>query len=72
MDCPICVAKTKALISLAVTVKLICVFVFGYAKSWFSHDWAYILFMLIRILKNHTLYPDNNNGCCQESVRQYS
>ena len=32
------VAKTKALISFAVTAKLICVFVFAYAKLWFSHD----------------------------------
>ena len=32
--------KTKALISFAVTAKLICVFVFGYAKRWFSHDAA--------------------------------
>ena len=32
------VAKTKALISFAVTAKLICVFVFAYAKIWFSHD----------------------------------
>ena len=36
------VAKTKALISFAVTVKLICVFVFAYAKRWFSHDVAYL------------------------------
>ena len=34
------VAKTKALISFAVTAKLICVFVFTYAKHWFSHDGA--------------------------------
>ena len=34
--------KTKALISFAVTVKLICVFVFVYAKSRFSHDEAHI------------------------------
>ena len=34
------VAKTKALISFAVTAKLICVFVFAYAKRWFSHDVA--------------------------------
>ena len=32
------VAKTKALISF--TAKLICVFVFIYAKRWFSHDAA--------------------------------
>ena len=42
MDCTICVhvAKTKALISFAVTANLICVFVFAYAKSWFSHNEA--------------------------------
>ena len=33
-------AKTKALISFAVTAKLICVFVFAYAKSGFSHNEA--------------------------------
>ena len=42
MDCTIRVAKTKALISFAVTAKLICVFVFAYAKSRFSHDEAHI------------------------------
>ena len=35
-----CIAKTKALISFAVTTKLIWVFVFAYAKSRFSHDVA--------------------------------
>ena len=34
-------AKTKALISFAVTAKLICVFVFAYAKIRFSHDPAH-------------------------------
>ena len=43
MDCTILVAKTKALISLTVTAKLICAFVFAYAKSRFSHDAAHIL-----------------------------
>ena len=42
-DCTIRVAKTKALISFAVTAKLICVFVFAYAKSRFSHDAAYLV-----------------------------
>ena len=42
MDCTVCVAKTKALISFAVTAKLICVFVFAYAKYRFSHDEAHI------------------------------
>ena len=40
-------AKLKALISFAVTVKLICAFVFAYADCWFSHAAA---------LKE--LYPD--------------
>ena len=39
-DCTIRVAKTKALISFAVTVKLIFVFLFAYAKSQFSHNEA--------------------------------
>ena len=33
-------AKTKVLISFAVTAKLICVFVFAYADCWFSHEVA--------------------------------
>ena len=41
--CTICVAKTKALISFAVTAKLVCVFVFAYAKSRFSHNEAHII-----------------------------
>ena len=36
------VAKTKALISFAVTVKLICVFVFAFAKSRLTHDAAHL------------------------------
>ena len=36
------VAKTKALISCAATVQLICASVFAYAKSRFSHDAAHI------------------------------
>ena len=37
-NCTFYVAKTKALISCAVTEQLICAFVFAYAKSSFSHD----------------------------------
>ena len=40
--CTIRVAKTKALISFAVTAKLICVFVFAYAYCWFSHEAAHL------------------------------
>ena len=42
MNCTIRVAKTKALISFAVTVKQICVFVSAYANSRFSHNEAHI------------------------------
>ena len=38
------VAKTKTLISFAVTAKLICVFALAYAKIRFSHDTAHISF----------------------------
>ena len=41
-DCTIHEAKTKALISFAVTAKLICVFVFAYANCCFSHAQAHI------------------------------
>ena len=36
------IAKTKALISFAVTAKLICAFVFAHADCWFSHAAAQI------------------------------
>ena len=42
-NCTIRKAKTNALISFAVAAKLICVFVFEYAKIRFSHDAAHIL-----------------------------
>ena len=48
-DCTIYVAKTKALISFAVTAKVICVFVFAYAKCWFSHDAAHIIYPIVGV-----------------------
>ena len=41
-DCTICAAKTKALISFAVTAKLVCAFVFPYANCWFSDAAAHV------------------------------
>ena len=41
-NCTIRVAKKKALISFAVTAKVICAFVSTKAKCWFSHDEAQI------------------------------
>ena len=38
------VAKTKVLISFAVTAKLICAFVFAYSKIRFSHEAAHLIF----------------------------
>ena len=42
MDCTIRVAKTMVLISFAVTAKLICVFVFAYAKKLLFYDAAHM------------------------------
>ena len=51
MDCIIYLAKSKALISCAVTAQLICAFVFAYAKISFSHVAAY--FIVILMLQSH-------------------
>ena len=56
MDCTIRVVKTKALISFAVTAKLICVFVFAYAKSRFSHDAAHMLLMSVSVQSSLFLF----------------
>ena len=32
----------KGLISFAITMKLVCAFVFAYAKCWFYHDTAHL------------------------------
>ena len=40
-------AKTKTLISFVVAAKLICIFIFAYAKSWFSHEEAQITFWVL-------------------------
>ena len=42
-------AKTKALISCAVTAQLICVFVFAYAKSRFSHNEVHLMKLMIPV-----------------------
>ena len=42
--CTIHAAKTKALISFAVTAKLICAFVFAYADCWFSSAVAHLTY----------------------------
>ena len=49
------VVKTKALISFAVTAKLICAFVFAYADCWLSHGAA----LMMLILNQRTNGPVN-------------
>ena len=60
--CTICVAKTKTLISFAVTVKLICVFVFEYADCCFSHEAALTYCGILRnvFLINMKLKPNQD------------
>ena len=58
-NCTIRMAKTKELISFAVTAKLICVFVFAYAKSRFSHDAAQ--------MNTCMSFSDNFRGHCSIS-----
>ena len=53
--CTFRVAKTKALISFAVTVKLTCTFVFAYADCWFSHEAAQLISQLCN---KHFNMPD--------------
>ena len=51
-ECTIQVAKTKALISFAVSAKLICVLVFAYAKNpVFSRRGSYLVSSYIRFIK---------------------
>ena len=52
MDCTIYVAKTKALISCAVTAHLIWVFVFSKVKSRFSHDAIQLIKWYLKTINN--------------------
>ena len=54
-NCNICVAKTKALISL-LNVKLICTLVSAYTKCWFSHDAAHIICVVNMQVIMHSLH----------------
>ena len=49
------IAKTKALISCAGTAQLICVSVFAYAKSRFSHNEAHFIFIVSCSLGKHKM-----------------
>ena len=62
------VGKTKALISFAVTAKLICVFVFAYAKSRFSHNEAQILFKCQQLSRARKRFYNFGVGCTTFSL----
>ena len=55
MNCTIPVAKTKALISFAVSAKLIRAFVFSYADCSFSHEAVHIYLWIIYGSSDHDL-----------------
>ena len=57
------VAKTKALISFAVTAKLTCVFVFAYAKSRFSHDEAHLCHVTSKPVLRVSNHVRHETGC---------
>ena len=46
----ICVEKTKALISFAVTAKLTCAFGFAYADCCFSHEVAQMFLLSLNVI----------------------
>ena len=43
-------SETKAMISFAVSSKLVCAFVFAYVNYWFSHAVAHFLFHQIYLI----------------------
>ena len=58
MSCLVRVAKTKALISCAVTAQLICASVFAYAKCLFSHDASHLPEAAARIKPSESKLPN--------------
>ena len=56
MDCTIRIAKTKALISCAVSAQLICVFVFAYAKNLFVRKLRIITVHGLLVVSHHITF----------------
>ena len=52
-------AKTKALISCAITAQLNCVFLFAYANSRFSHDEAQLSPLNLKVNQKNTNVADS-------------
>ena len=57
------VEETKALISCAVTMQLIYVFVFASAKSGFSHDIAQLTGTSFSVLRKSMFWEDDHKIC---------
>ena len=64
--CTIYVAKKQVLISFAATMKLICVFVFPYAKIRFSHDVAHIYHDVLNVW--HVCMKTDTNLVCKHNL----
>ena len=60
------------LISFAVTGKLICVFVFAYAKSRYSQDEAHLLVVLCSDYFVQSLSCGKNNDCQFKSIKIFT
>ena len=64
-----CPCENMALISLTDTAKLICAFVFAYAKCLFSHDVAHIALMILSVEhRTESLEPGvhtRQGQCCR-------
>ena len=60
--------KTEALISCAVTVHLICVFVFAYAKSRVTYNEAHLLVLYVRATE---MQDDCAEPCNKTQVASY-
>ena len=61
-NCTICVAKTKTLITSAVTAQLICAFVFAYACYWFPYAVAQLFLILVSEVTMATGGVDDPGG----------
>ena len=71
INCTIRVAKTKVLISFAVTEMLICAFVFAQAKIRFSHDAAHICLLFYPVdIKQSLSEPSDDVGIEMHFVRE--
>ena len=68
MNYTIRVAKTKALISFAVTAKLICAFGFAYADCLFSHEVVHLLFFFHKMGINNCSDTAGTTETCNNDM----